>query len=129
MTDLPPGWEWSTIGDVANVSLGRQRSPQHHTGPNMLPYLRAANITWQGIDISNVNEMNFDPSDAATFALQPGDLLLNEASGSSSEVGKPAIWRGEIAKCCFQNTLLRVRSQGPLIDYLYWYCRDAALAG
>lgn len=129
MTDLPRSWEWSTLGEVGDVTLGRQRSPQHHHGPNMRPYLRSANVTWRGIDISDVNEMNFDPADAATFELVPGDLLLNEASGSASEVGKPAIWRGEIEGCCFQNTLLRVRTRGPLVEYLYWYCMSAALAG
>jgi len=130
MTDLPPGWEWTTIGEVAGIQLGRQRSPKNHTGPHMRPYLRSANVTWSGIDVSDVKEMNFDPSEAATFELQPGDLLLNEASRSPNEVGKPAIWRGEIDGCCFQNTLLRVRSRGPATtDYLYWYCRSAALAG
>ncbi|HVF04021.1 MAG TPA: restriction endonuclease subunit S [Frankiaceae bacterium] len=129
MTRLPSGWEWSTIGEVADVALGRQRSPQHHVGPNMLPYMRSANITWQGIDTSDVKEMNFEKSEAERFELQQGDLLLNEASGSPNEVGKPAVWHGEIARCCFQNTILRVRSRGPLTDYLYWYCRAAALAG
>ncbi len=129
MNDLPDGWEWSTIGNIADVALGRQRSPENHSGPNMRPYLRAANVTWGGIDLSDVKEMNFDSRDAATFALRPGDLLLNEASGSPNEVGKPAIWRGEIDGCCFQNTLLRVRTRGPLVEYLYWYCLHVALGG
>ena len=129
MTDLPEGWEWQTIGEVADVSLGRQRSPQHHSGPNMRPYLRSANVTWRGIDTSDVKEMNFDAADRATFELRPGDLLLNEASGSPNEVGKPAIWRGEIEGCCFQNTLLRVRTRGPIVEYLYWYSMFAAREG
>jgi type I restriction enzyme S subunit len=95
----------------------------------MRPYLRSANVTWSGIDLTDVKEMNFDPSEATTFQLEPGDLLLNEASGSPNEVGKPAIWRGEIDGCCFQNTLLRVRARGPSTAFLYWYCRSAALAG
>jgi type I restriction enzyme S subunit len=95
----------------------------------MRPYLRAANVTWNGLDLSDVNAMNFPPTDAVAFSLEPGDILLNEASGSPNEVGKPAIWRGEIAGCCFQNTLLRVRTLGPLTDYLYWYFRRAALDG
>jgi type I restriction enzyme S subunit len=129
VTDLPEGWEWKTIGEVADVSLGRQRSPQHHSGPNMRPYLRSANVTWRGIDTSDVKQMNFDAADRATFELRPGDLLLNEASGSPNEVGKPAIWRGEIEGCCFQNTLLRVRTRRPIVEYLYWYCMFAARKG
>jgi len=43
------------------------------------------------------------------YRLLPGDVLLSEASGSPGEVGKPAIWRGEIEDCCFQNTVIRFR--------------------
>lgn len=129
MSDLPQGWVLATFDDVAEIQLGRQRSPKNHSGPHMRPYLRSANITWDGVDVSDVNEMNFDPADAATFELQPGDLLVNEASGSPNEVGKPGIWRGEIPGCCFQNTLLRIRSRHMSTEYLYWYCKASALSG
>jgi type I restriction enzyme S subunit len=104
------GWIQATVSEIANVQLGRQRSPKDHNGPWMTPYLRAANITWDGFALVDVNSMNFDPSERERFALKVGDILLNEASGSASEVGKSAIWRGEIPDCCFQNTLLRVRT-------------------
>ena len=29
--DLPPGWVLSTLGDIADVQLGRQRPRQHQT--------------------------------------------------------------------------------------------------
>ena len=95
----------------------------------MRPYLRSANVTWRGIDVADVNEMNFDPAEAETFELKDGDILLNEASGSASEVGKPAVWRSEIPGACFQNTLLRVRSAEMEEGYLYWYFYSAALSG
>jgi type I restriction enzyme S subunit len=129
MSDLPASWAWSTVGDVTTVQLGRQRSPKNHTGPHMRPYLRSANVTWNGIDVSDVKEMNFAPEETKTFELVDGDILLNEASGSPGEVGKPAIWRGEIPGACFQNTLLRVRSSGPDEAYLYWYFYASALTG
>lgn len=129
MTDLPDGWKWSTIGEVASIQLGRQRSPKNHTGPHMRPYLRAANVTWNGISVDDVKEMNFDPDEAKTFELQEGDLLLNEASGSSNEVGKPAIWHGQIPGACFQNTLLRVRAETIQPKYLFWYCWYLARTG
>lgn len=125
----PSDWKLDTIGDVAAVQLGRQRSPQHHTGSHMRPYLRSANVTWQGISLDDVKRMNFDDADFATYKLQPGDLLLNEASGSPSEVGKPAVWNGEIENCCFQNTLLRLRPHEIEVGYLYWYCYAAARSG
>ena len=127
--DLPPAWRACTIGDVADVQLGRQRSPQYHTGEQMRPYLRSANVTWNGISLDDVKAMNFDDADFEKYRLEPGDLLLNEASGSPNEVGKPTLWDGEISDCCFQNTLLRLRPHGVILDYLYWYCYASALSG
>lgn len=126
---LPHDWRRTEIGEVAKVQLGRQRSPQHHAGPRMRPYLRAANVTWAGLDLDDVKQMNFDEGDFETYCLWPGDLLLNEASGSPNEVGKPAVWNGEIADCCFQNTLLRLQARDINPGYLYWYCYMAATTG
>ena len=126
---LPGGWSLAPIADVADVHLGRQRSPRHHSGEQMRPYLRAANVTWEGISLEDVKTMNFDDADFDRFRLTRGDILLNEASGSPNEVGKPAVWDGEIEDCCFQNTLLRLRPRDLNRDYLYWYCYSSALSG
>jgi type I restriction enzyme, S subunit len=128
-TRLPEGWTWCALEDVADVRLGRQRSPKNHSGPNMVPYLRAANVTWAGFDLSDVKEMQFSEDEVNTYKLEPGDILVAEASGSASEVGKPAIWRGEIETVCFQNTLIRVRSKGPAPEYVLLVLREAALSG
>jgi hypothetical protein len=42
---IPSGWIWTTIGQAAEVLLGRQRAPQHHSGPHMRPYLRVGKCT------------------------------------------------------------------------------------
>lgn len=126
---LPLDWERTVIGEVAEVQLGRQRSPKHHTGKQMRPYLRAANVTWNGISLDDVKEMNFNDGEFERYRLKSGDLLLNEASGTPSEVGKPAIWDGQIENCCFQNTLLRLRPKELDLGYLYWYCYFSALTG
>ncbi len=127
---LPKGWEEVALSQIAEVRLGRQRSPRRATGPHMVPYLRAANVTWKGIDLTDVKEMDFTPHEQGTYRLEPGDILLSEASGSPSEVGKPAIWRGQMESCCFQNTLIRVRSMDPdLRDYLHRHFLADALTG
>lgn len=96
----------------------------------MRKYLRAANVGWGGLLLGDVKRMNFTDAEMAVFRLEPGDLLLNEASGSPLEVGKPALWQGEIEDCAFQNTLLRVRP-GPEIDprYLLHFFRYEAATG
>ncbi|MEU4473031.1 restriction endonuclease subunit S [Micromonospora sp. NPDC023888] len=129
MTELPSGWTRARLDEVAEVRLGRQRSPKNHTGDHMRPYLRAANVDWNGLKLDDVKSMNFTDEEAKVYRLQPGDIVLAEASGSPGEVGKPAIWNGEIEDCCIQNTLLRVRSYGPDPHYLLHFLRFEALRG
>lgn len=97
--------------EAFKITIGRQRSPRHQEGPNIVPYLRSANVTATGIDVSDVKEMNFEPDEQARFALEPGDVLVSEASASASAVGMPSVWKGELpGVVCFQNTLLRFRA-------------------
>lgn len=116
--ELPPGWANARLDDVAEVRLGRQRSPDKATGNNLVPYLRAANVTWSGLDLSDVKAMQFEPKEVETYRLRSGDIVVVEASGSPGEAGKPAIWRDELPLVCMQNTLIRVRSRGPDADFL-----------
>jgi type I restriction enzyme S subunit len=109
LAELPPGWCWATVGELGEVRLGRQRSPKNRSEQHPTKYIRAANITWAGLDLSDVLDMEFKPAELGAYRLLPGDVLLSEASGSPGEVGKPAIWRGEIEDCCFQNTVIRFR--------------------
>ena len=129
MSEVLLKWARTPLATIADVQLGRQRSPKNHVGPNMRPYLRAANVTWNGLALDDVKEMNFSPIEAETFRLASGDILLSEASGSASEVGKPAMWHGEIDDCCFQNTLLRVRTRYLQPTYLLWFFKWLAISG
>lgn len=129
MTDLPVGWECVRLDEVAEVRLGRQRSPKNHAGDHMRPYLRAANVSWDGLNLGDVKSMNFTDSEAEIYRLRPGDVVLGEASGSAGEVGKPALWNGEIEDCCFQNTLIRIRSHGVDPNFLVHLFRHEALRG
>ncbi|MCA9928614.1 MAG: restriction endonuclease subunit S [Anaerolineales bacterium] len=129
LPDLPESWVWARVDQLGEVRLGRQRSPKNHQGPHMHPYLRAANATWNGVDLSDVMEMNFKPSELETYRLKKGDILLSEASGSANEVGKPFIWKEQIPDCCFQNTLIRVRLFDLPPDYLHLHFYTDAQTG
>ncbi|MEW6581412.1 MAG: restriction endonuclease subunit S [Actinomycetota bacterium] len=120
------------LSAVAEVTLGRQRSPENHQGPSMVPYLRAANVTDGRLDLSDVQEMNFSPDEQRIFELRDGDVLITEGSGSLTAVGASAVWRSEIGgRVCFQNTLLRVRPRTQRTDprFLAWWCRHAFTSG
>ena len=129
LSELPEAWVWASLSLIGQVRLGRQRSPKRATGPHMRPYLRAANVTWDGLDLSDVKEMDFSPKEYETYRLRRGDILLAEASGSADEVGKPAVWDGQIDGCCFQNTLIRVRVCPEVVPYLYCHLLYDARSG
>jgi type I restriction enzyme S subunit len=95
----------------------------------MRPYIRAANVKWTGLDLTDVKRMNFTDAELSTYRMEPGDIVLSEASGSPGEVGKPALWSGEIADCAFQNTLIRVRPTVHEPKFLLHYFRYQALDG
>jgi type I restriction enzyme S subunit len=116
------------VGSAGEVSLGRQRAPKHHKGPNMRPYLRVANVHEDRIESHDINQMNFTQAEFERYRLAEGDVLLNE--GQSLElVGRPAIYRGEIADCCFQNTLVRFKASQDVIPEYALYVFRAWLRG
>lgn len=106
----PKGWPIEIIGKLGRVQLGRQRAPKYQTGKFTRPYVRVANVFEDEIDVSDLLAMDFDDRDFAQYRLEYGDILLNE--GQSIElVGRPAMWRDEVADCCFQNTLVRFQPE------------------
>ena len=101
------GWSQITVGEAGRIDLGRQRHPDWHTGPQMRPYLRVANVFEDRIDTSDLKEMDFSGC-FDRYRLVAGDVLLNE--GQSPELlGRPAIYRGVPENVAFTNTLIRFR--------------------
>ncbi len=117
--ELPSSWAWALVKQVGLVQLGRQRAPKYHSGDNMRPYLRVANVMEGYIDTRDVMQMVFDDNDFEKYRLVEGDILLNE--GQSHElVGRPAMFRGEVENACFTNTLIRFRPFGDVSrDFSY----------
>lgn len=115
-----------------DVRLGRQRSPEHAEGPFMAPYLRAANVKDGYLDLSDVKEMNFTPSEQELFSLRSGDVLVSEGAGSLAAVGASAVWDGSIGGVvCYQNTLLRLRPHPARASarFVGWWARHAYASG
>lgn len=106
---LPDTWRWSRIDELCDVRLGQSKGPSNRAGEFATPYLRAANISEDGLQLKDVLTMDFPPRQRELYRLQAGDIVIAEASGSAAQVGKPAIWRNELPLCCFQNTIIRLR--------------------
>lgn len=121
-----------TLGQAAEVRLGRQRSPEHEGGEHPAKYLRSANVVDGRLDLNDVKSMNFSPGERLIFALEDGDVLVTEGSGSIETVGTSAVWRQDLpGVVCFQNTLLRLRPRAGITTgpYLAWWARHARTSG
>jgi len=117
------------LDEIAEVRLGRQRSPANHSGARMRRYLRAGNVDWNSLRLDDVKAMNFSEAEEAVHRLAVGDILVVEASGSAREVGKSAIYDGTPGEVCFQNTLLRVRCHAARPEFVQKYILAEAMAG
>ena len=124
-------WVNTTLGDIAEVIMGRQLSPSKKMGVRPKPYLRAANIGNWGINIDDLLEMDFTESEERQFASQIGDVLLVEG-GNEKSVGCPALI-GELEEgLCIQNTIIRCRvkdSTSLIPSFLYHSLRQSFWSG
>lgn len=110
---IPTSWRWARIDAVGELKLGKMRSPANERGEHMRPHLRVANVFEDRIDFTDINYLNFPPEEFEAYKLQAGDILLNE--GQSPElVGRPAMFLGQPAGMCFQNTLIRFRTRSGI---------------
>ena len=78
-------------------------------GPDKTPFLRTSNVLWDEIELSSVDEMSIPDHELQTKLLQRGDLLVCEGG----EIGRAAIWNGEVETMSFQNHLHRLR---PIVE-------------
>lgn len=97
------------LGDIALVSYGIQKCPANRPGHDARPYLRVANVQRGELDLSEIKRINVPDGEMPNFRLEPGDLLFVEGNGSRNELGRCAIWQGEIDDCVHQNHILKVR--------------------
>jgi type I restriction enzyme S subunit len=104
------GWTKCTIADLGELKIGQQKSPKFTKGLYPTPYLKVGNISDGRVRVTNLEEMDFDPAALAKYRLKDGDLLLTEGDlVSAANVGRSAMFRGEIDECGYQNHLIRLR--------------------
>lgn len=112
-------WERRRLGELLYVQQGVAMSPKRREGISPHPFLRTLNVLWGHVDLSMLDQMDFTDEEVAKLSLKPGDLLVCEGG----EVGRTAIWRGELEGCLYQNHIHRLRglSDNVVPDfYVYW---------
>lgn len=125
LPELPESWRWTPIGEVSEIRGGIQKQPKRTPKRHAFPYLRVANVLRGRLDLSQVKQMELFEGELETYRLEAGDLLVVEGNGSLTEIGRSAIWGGEIENCVHQNHIIRVRVRGCIPEYVdaFWNSR------
>ena len=109
MTSMNEAWTWRPLGELFEIGAGKTMSAAARNGPDKTPFLRTSNVLWDEIDLSSVDEMSIPDHELPAKLLCRGDLLVCEGG----EIGRAAIWNGEVETMSFQNHLHRLR---PIVE-------------
>lgn len=99
-------WPDTTIGREFDVMLGKMLDAERNRG-DVKPFIGNRAVQWGRIDVSAVGSVPLTANDQRRFRLRPGDLLVCEGG----EVGRAAIWQGQLLECYYQKALHRLRSK------------------
>ncbi|MER6103409.1 restriction endonuclease subunit S [Streptomyces sp. NPDC001832] len=108
--DLPAGWRWARLGEIASVVGGVTKDSKRQDDPDYIevPYLRVANVQRGQLVLDKVTTIRVPPAKADSLYLKHGDVLLNEG-GDRDKLGRGWVWEGQIEKCIHQNHVFRAR--------------------
>ena len=121
--DVPAHWEVTALHHKYSQSLGKMLDSKRITGDHLLPYLRNTDIQWDRINVDNLPTMDIPPSEYDRYTVRPGDLLVCEGG----EVGRSALWSGELTICGFQKALHRLRPRREDVPrFMYYVLRSAS---
>jgi type I restriction enzyme S subunit len=116
---FPHAWSVAPIAELFDIQQGKALSPTVRNASQRFPFLRTANVFWGRIDTNTVDAMGLTGDERERLALREGDLLVCEGG----DIGRSAIWRGELTECYYQNHLHRLRPRSMQTHpefYAYW---------
>ena len=113
--ELLDNWEWCSLFNIAKIELGKTLDSAKNTGANH-PYLRSVNVRWNGVDLTDLKEMRFEPEEIERYTVEQNDLLICEGG----DVGRSCVWSNE-QKILYQNALHRVRFYGECNPFYFMY--------
>lgn len=109
------------LSDVATLQTGIAKGKRYDatTRTVELPYLRVANVQDGYIDVSELKTLAVPEPARRRYALATGDVVICEG-GDFDQVGRGAVWRGQVPECLHQNHVfcLRPDPQKVLPDFL-----------
>jgi len=117
---VPESWEVDRVDSAFEIQQGKQVSKKNREGANQHPFLRTKNVFWNRLELTDLDKMNFSEVEKKRLELRPGDLLTCEGG----DIGRTALWNGEVQNCYYQNHHHRLRSKNGQVDPkfgVYWF--------
>jgi type I restriction enzyme S subunit len=118
--ELPQGWEWVCMPQIAESRLGKMLDKAKNTG-SAYPYLRNTNVQWNRFELDDIKEIFLEVHELGELRLRRGDLLICEGG----EPGRCAIWCDEADEMYFQKALHRVRTIGGVLPEFIVHCLES----
>ena len=119
--EIPAHWDIAPVYARYEVALGKMLDTKRVTGESSGRYLRNVDVQWDAVNVEDLPKMDFPSSERNRYLLRPEDLLVCEGG----EVGRTAIWDGELDECFYQKAIHRVRpwsdSEIPRFFYFLMY--------
>jgi len=118
--EIPIHWTVAPLYSRYEVALGKMLDASRISGEHLRPYLRNVDVQWDRINVDGLPEMDFDTADRIRYGLSAGDLLVCEGG----DVGRTAVWNGELEECYYQKAVHRLRPySGSEIPRFLYYVR------
>ena len=123
--EVPNHWVICALAYRYDVALGKMLDEKRVSGAHLAPYLRNVDVQWGRINTEALPQMDFSGADVNRYGLRAGDLLVCEGG----EIGRAAIWEGQLAECYYQKALHRLRPRsGEDTPRFFQYVLRSAVA-
>ena len=116
------------IETLAEVRGGIQKGPHRAPGANPVRYLTVAHVHRNKILTNSPRYFEVSSEELERWRLLRGDVLIIEGNGSADQIGRTALFRGEIENCVHQNHVIRIRpdKQRVLPEFLNTFLNSPA---
>lgn len=104
------------IEEIADVRGGIQKGPHRTPGANPVRYVTVAHVQRNCILTDRPRFFEVTPAELERWRLVTGDVLIIEGNGSAEQIGRTALFRGEIENCVHQNHVIRIRPEPERIS-------------
>lgn len=122
---IPKHWNLPPMYARYRIELGKMLDSKKITGKYLVKYLRNTDVQWEKINITDLPEMDIEPSELERFLVRMGDLLVCEGG----DIGRCAIWDIPDSRVGYQKALHRVRPfdlTQENIKYLFYVMQAAS---